>query len=189
MVLSGKYYQSVQAHKKEKQNFEKIISGEKASQGHLLQLMKRQWTLSAQALKEGISLRKNTGERVLLKDLLVEYDTLLLLYFEWSSCSDCQKNELQFLDTLAIKTKKIVVGNYKKPRDFFLYMKNSDTDLDHYYLENTRNLFRGSTSDGNVFTFLLAKGDDSPVVSHYATSSYPEVSELFYRTIKELENE
>lgn len=189
IVLSAYSLITFQSLKEEHSKLKKELGISRLSQKYLNEQIEKQWVLSSMEMKDTIVLKDRKGDLITLDKILKKHKEVVLLYLDDSACGDCQEFEIDLLANTYIKRKKIIVGNYSSAREFFLYMNILSADLDYYYLESSKSLFKNSSVKGNVIVMVLDEESIRPSLYHCASSSYPEISKSYYNKLQVLLNE
>lgn len=176
-----------------KQEGKELIKKEKVENGQYIEVLtntlagiiKARAHMQLRELSDTIKLKSVDGRIATIEELLEENETMLILKFGWSSCEDCQAQEIGLLNQMRNRHKVIIVGSFSSSRDFFMYMKNVDTSIPFYYLENSTSLFSVPLKSEAVYALLVKQGSSVPLLTHSASSSFPKISKQFYEMVDE----
>lgn len=143
------------------------------------------WSLEGSRVEPYLTVTDMYGMQVSFDSLLLESNNeLIVLRFLWDTCSDCQIQEMKFLQTLENKQNIAIITTFDSFKDFILYMKSTKIDLPAYYLPRTDKMFNNINEEQNSVFCLLVGAERKVSMVHLASSSFPKISEEYYSILK-----
>ena len=156
--------------------------GDDLATATMRKIMGLQWQLNYGELQRNLTL-KDLNNKVVSFDSLLKSKKgkVLILRFSWSTCEDCQVQEMKYIERFVGLTNVLVIVSYRKYRDFVLYMKALKVKLPVFYLEGTDILFKKKENAiSQVFAFITDKTFKVSNV-HIGNASFPMLSENYYK--------
>lgn len=157
-------------------------NGNVSTTNALQKIMELQWNLEGKQLKKNLILRDMKNREVSFDSLINSKDgKVIILRFSWSTCEDCQVQEMKLLRQINNYDNIMVIVSYKSVKDFILYMKAYGFTLTAYHLEGTETMLKDEENKiNNVFCFIT---DGSYKVSnvHIGNVGFPLLSEAYYK--------